>query len=506
MNQHTLGPAPIRCRRFRRLAAPAAALAVVLAGGGSAGVVLARADGPAVSPPPPVPAGPAAIEPVESVEPAAPAPAAAPEAGPATGPAPEATAPVDTSPVRAPRARFGNATAVADVEDDLDPIPSLALAAYQRSEVVMAQAAPRCRLDWTVLAAVGHLLTEHGQVGGDHALDEAGRLEPVLTGPPVRDERGRRVADTDAGELDGDPRHDRAMGPMLLAPAVWRQVGVDADLDGERDPQNIHDAALAVAVLLCVDGENLQRPRHLAAALERVNPDPAFIDAVPEVAAQYAAGAAQPAPIPTFAPAPVVPIGVVRSRPAHPSSTGSDTTTDGDEPSLTPAEPTEPTGPPEPPQPPEVAGKPDRPALANDPAIDEDAGGTGDTEPEPPSAPAEPPAEASDAAATPPEPETSAEPAPSSETEPDTASAPGPAPEPAAEPEPVPDPPPAPAPAVEPEPAPVPEPRPAPAPAAGPEPEPATEPEPIPEPEPTDPEEPTPPPADDTGDTGDTAD
>lgn len=54
--------------------------------------------------------------------------------------------------------------------------------------------------------------------------------------------------DTDRGSLDRDPTYDRAVGPMQFIPGTWRRVGVDANGDGVKDPQDIGDAATAAAV------------------------------------------------------------------------------------------------------------------------------------------------------------------------------------------------------------------------------------------------------------------
>ena len=44
---------------------------------------------------------------------------------------------------------------------------------------------------------------------------------------------------------------------MQFIPSTWAVVGVDADGDGERNPQDIDDAALAAAVYLCSGNEDL---------------------------------------------------------------------------------------------------------------------------------------------------------------------------------------------------------------------------------------------------------
>lgn len=308
--------APLPRRRFRRLLLPSAALAVVVASGGSAAVVLTGADSaPAPLPPSPVPSATAAAIPAPVI-PEVPGVSRAlgvPEvrSTPETPRAPEASdepdaaasAPIEAPAVSAPRAAARQVTTevVHDVSN-VDLIPPPALAAYLRTEAVMAQAAPRCHLDWSVVAAIGQLLTDHGRRGGDHTLGGDGAVRPAITGLVIRDERGRRVPDSDGGELDGDRHHDRAVGPMLLAPEAWRDLALDADMDGKRDPQDIDDASLGVAVQLCMKGGDLRRPRDLAKALRRINADPEFVRAVPRVAAEYAAGIAAPQQsIPIFA-------------------------------------------------------------------------------------------------------------------------------------------------------------------------------------------------------------
>lgn len=170
--------------------------------------------------------------------------------------------------------------------DSWEQIPQAALAAYQRSAGVLAEADRRCHVEWTVLAAIGRVLTDHGEKG-EHRLTGEGLTQPALIGKALRDRKGRKVADTDAGQLDGDRRHDRTVGPMLLDPTTWSSVGVDGDNDGDRNPQDVDDAALSVAVLLCSGREDLRDAGGVRSALERVNSDAAFVAAVVEIEAAY---------------------------------------------------------------------------------------------------------------------------------------------------------------------------------------------------------------------------
>ena len=75
------------------------------------------------------------------------------------------------------------------------------------------------------------------------------REESSAPAPVIR--RLALITDTDDGRLDGDTTFDRAVGPMQFIPSTWRLFEQDGNLDGELDPQNIYDAALASARYLC---------------------------------------------------------------------------------------------------------------------------------------------------------------------------------------------------------------------------------------------------------------
>ncbi|MET0526106.1 MAG: Ig-like domain repeat protein [Nocardioides sp.] len=170
--------------------------------------------------------------------------------------------------------------------DRLDDIPDAALAAYQRSAAVMDEASPDSHLRWTLLAAVGQVLTDHGR-RGDHRVDDRGNVRPAIVGKPLRARGGQRLSDTEAGQLDDDRRFDRPVGPMLLAPSDWTVVGVDGDTDGKRNPQDLDDASLGVAVLLCHTGEDLRTTKGKRAALRRINDTPDFVRSVLDVDIAY---------------------------------------------------------------------------------------------------------------------------------------------------------------------------------------------------------------------------
>ncbi len=176
-------------------------------------------------------------------------------------------APSDAEQV--PRVARGTAPpAVPPLADDLDlgawadraagptRIPARALAAYGAAERGQRTATPDCGLSWATLAAVGRVESDHGRLGRSD-LDADGVTRPSVVGVALDGSSGvAEIRDTDDGRLDGDPEHDRAVGPMQFLPATWARFGVDGDEDGVRNPQDLDDAAAAAAAYLCADGRD----------------------------------------------------------------------------------------------------------------------------------------------------------------------------------------------------------------------------------------------------------
>jgi Transglycosylase SLT domain len=212
--------------------------------------------------------------------------------GPAS-PAPSArmTPPVTVPPgVHAPGSHVVRSPASVSPADlfpaglGLQSIPEPALAAYQRAAVIIDAADHACRLDWTLLAGIGQVESDHGQVGGSH-LDSNGVAHPDIRGVRLDGRHGTSlVRDTDAGRLDGDRRFDRAVGPMQFLPATWAAVAVDGDGNGTRNVEDIDDAALGSAVYLCAGGGDLSTPAGARAALLRYNHSQAYVARVMAVA------------------------------------------------------------------------------------------------------------------------------------------------------------------------------------------------------------------------------
>jgi len=136
-----------------------------------------------------------------------------------------------------------------------------ALDAYFNAESWLAESQPECGITWQTIAGVGLVESRHGTHAGNRLLPD-GRTQYQIVGATLDgstvDNFGETVSvvtDTDGGVYDGDPVHDRAIGPMQFIPETWRQWSVDADGDGRRDPNDMDDAAVATARYLCANGQ-----------------------------------------------------------------------------------------------------------------------------------------------------------------------------------------------------------------------------------------------------------
>lgn len=168
-------------------------------------------------------------------------------------------------------------------------IPSPALAAYQRAATIIRSADAACGLEWPLIAAIGAIESGHGSVGGS-ALRNDGVAVPAIVGMRLDGRKGTAdISDTDGGRYDGDKSYDRAVGPMQFIPTTWGIVGVDADNDGSRNPQDIDDAALAAAVYLCSGDVDLSGQPGMRRAVLRYNHSASYADSVLALARSYAA-------------------------------------------------------------------------------------------------------------------------------------------------------------------------------------------------------------------------
>jgi membrane-bound lytic murein transglycosylase B len=247
----------------------------------------------------------------------------------------------------------------------VEAIPARALAAYQRAETVLAAADPSCHVTWQLIAAIGKVESNHGRYGGA-LMTTDGVVHPAITGPRLTGHgQTSRITDTDAGALDGDARYDRAVGPMQFIPSTWTLVGVDADGDGRRDPQDIDDASLATAVYLCSGSDDLATTSGQRSAVHRYNHSKTYVDLVLSIMDGYLrAGSAivsvlsgpgylPPVGVPTDGPTaeatpsvePTFEVVPTKSPTAHPTKepTGTPTPTPTPTPSVTPTASATPT-------------------------------------------------------------------------------------------------------------------------------------------------------------------
>jgi membrane-bound lytic murein transglycosylase B len=148
-----------------------------------------------------------------------------------------------------------DAKAVADArltaEVDGGDFAFVALDAYWRAATKMTKEVPSCRMRWEVLAGISRAEGHHGTWGGADLTATGTETKPIIG---VRLDGGKSLAyvgDTDGGWLDGDPHFDHAVGPMQFLPGSWRHYAKDGNDDHKVDPQNMYDATLAAARLLC---------------------------------------------------------------------------------------------------------------------------------------------------------------------------------------------------------------------------------------------------------------
>ena len=169
-------------------------------------------------------------------------------------------------------------------------IPSAALNAYQRAESVMNAADKGCHIPWQLIAAIGRVESDHGRYGGN-TLGVDGISRPGIYGIALNGRnKTHAISDTDAGQYDDDEVWDRAVGPMQFIPSTWSVVGVDADGDARRNPQDIDDAALASAVYLCSGDDDLSTEPGQRKAVHRYNHSDEYVDLVLSIMNAYAAG------------------------------------------------------------------------------------------------------------------------------------------------------------------------------------------------------------------------
>lgn len=142
-----------------------------------------------------------------------------------------------------------------------------------------------CGIGWPTLAALGFVLSNHGRAHGSK-VGANGLTTLPLRGLAPAAEGKRQVTDTDAGEIDGDSKRDVPVGPMQIMPSRWEESGTAVEPGAKPNPDNIDDASLTTAVLLCGAGD-VNSPDGWVKAMAKINPDKKFLKEVHAKAKEY---------------------------------------------------------------------------------------------------------------------------------------------------------------------------------------------------------------------------
>ncbi len=205
-------------------------------------------------------------------------------------------------------------------------IPGPLLDAYKRA-ADQKNASSQCEIDWSLLAAIGKVESDHAQGG---KVDEVGNTRGVIEGPSTR--------------------YGTAKGPMQFLDSSWKMFGADGNGDGVKDVNNIYDAALGAANHLCASGKgSLQDPQNLHDAIFGYNHAEWYVAKVIDWASQYSGRAvpvaAAEGDITSSAPAPVAPPAPEPVDPPDPTTEPSTPSTEPTTPTTSPSEPTTPSDP-----------------------------------------------------------------------------------------------------------------------------------------------------------------
>lgn len=167
-------------------------------------------------------------------------------------------------------------------------LPGRVLTAYRAAARSLGRSDSACHLPWTLLAGIGKVESGHAYGG---AVDRTGlTLTPIL-GPVLDGGPGvAAIPDTDGGRWDTDKTWDRAVGPMQFIPSSWVVHGQDGNSDGDSDPNNVDDAALAAAGYLCTGDRDVRVERDRRAAVFSYNHSWDYVDLVLAWADAYADG------------------------------------------------------------------------------------------------------------------------------------------------------------------------------------------------------------------------
>ncbi|WP_176522773.1 lytic murein transglycosylase [Blastococcus aggregatus] len=210
---------------------------------------------------------------------------------PATSPlsrgAPDGAITLPPLPAAVPRPQPATPAVITGLAEN--GIPNVALNAYRVAATRMNASKPTCGIDWSLLAAIGRVESNHGRYGGA-TLNPDGTSTPEIRGPALNGVQFAFISDSDDGAFDRDSQYDRAVGPMQFIPTTWRSYAVDADGDGTTDPFDIDDASLAAANYLCTAGGDLRTDAGQRKAVFAYNHSDEYVAQVLALARSYATG------------------------------------------------------------------------------------------------------------------------------------------------------------------------------------------------------------------------
>ena len=167
-------------------------------------------------------------------------------------------------------------------------IPERVLAAYAGAAIRMELTEEGCGLTWNTLAGIGWVESHHGELYGAHIGPDGAMTEPIF-GQPLVGDGTMNIPDFDDGNFDGDPDHDRAVGPMQLIPQTWAAWHIDANADAFEDGQNIDDSSVAAANYLCFSSGTMTTEQGWRQGLWSYNQLETYADDVQAKANEYAA-------------------------------------------------------------------------------------------------------------------------------------------------------------------------------------------------------------------------
>lgn len=165
-------------------------------------------------------------------------------------------------------------------------IPYVVLNAYVTAAARTAEEDPACRVSWHHLAGIGKVESRHGSFGGN-TVGPDGRTDGEILGPVLDGDPWLAIPDSDGGVYDGNLEWDRAVGPMQFIPTSWAIFGRDGNGDGETDPHNLYDAALAAAGHLCRRHSGLDSEPSFRQSLLGYNRSPVYGSDVIRISGEY---------------------------------------------------------------------------------------------------------------------------------------------------------------------------------------------------------------------------